>query len=219
MKAVVCDSSSIITLSSNCLLWVFDKFDAEFLIPNYVKKEIVDNPLKTKRFAFEAMRNSMAINKSLKVVETNKELLNKIIELSNKLLSHKGRTIEIIQYGEADALALAIEKGLKTLLVDEKNTRLMIEDKERLRKVIEKRTGKSIEIDTDVSRDLEKMLKGMKVIRSSELLAIAIKRNIIDWPFPKREILKSVLTSAKYSGCAVSSEEIHQIIDAIEPHS
>lgn len=215
MKTISCDSSSIITLSSNCLLWVFDKFDAEFLIPNYVRKEIVDNPLKTRRFSFEAMRNSLILNKSLKIVETDDALRDKIIKLSNSLLIHKGKSIEIIHYGEADALALAIEKDVPTILVDEKNTRLLIEDQERLKEVAERRTGKSIEINQEVRGELKEMLKGMKVIRSSELLAIAVKRGIIDWPYPKKELLKSILTSAKYSGCAISSEEISAIIAEI----
>lgn len=217
MKQVVCDSSSIITLSTNCLLWLLDKFEVDFLIPIYVRKEIMDNPINTKKYAFEAMRNGLAIGKTLRVEKTDVELRDKIIHLSNSLFMHKGRSIEIIQAGEADALALAIEKGVKTLLVDEKNTRLLIEDKELLRKVVERRTGRTIEINRQAASEIEKMFKELKVIRTSEIVAVAIKRGLLDWPYPKKELLRGALTAMKLSGCAISSEEIVEIVNIMAP--
>jgi predicted nucleic acid-binding protein len=214
---IVCDSSSIITLSTNCLLWLLDKFETDFLIPLYVKKEIMDNPINTKKYAFEAMRNGMVIGKALKVEEAGTELRDKIIRVSNSLYMHKGRPIEIIQYGEADALALAIERDVKTLLVDEKNTRLLIENNELLRKVVERRTGRGIDMNEDSAKEVEKMFKGLRVIRSSELVAVAVKRGIFDWPYPKRDLLRSMLTAVKLSGCAISSEEISEIVDSVTP--
>ncbi|TRO61965.1 hypothetical protein E2P64_00315 [Candidatus Bathyarchaeota archaeon] len=217
MKTVVCDSSSIITLSSNCLLWLLGKFEVEFLIPVYVRKEIMDNPINSKRYAFEAMRNGLQIGKTLRVEKTDVELRDKIISLANTFYMHKGRPIEIIQAGEADALALAIEKGVKTLLVDEKNTRLLIEDKELLRKVVEKRTGRGIEINRDSANEIEKMFKDINVIRTSELVAVAVKRGVLDWPYPKKELLRGVLTAMKLSGCSISSEEIAETVNMMAP--
>ena len=215
MKRIVCDSSSIITLSTNCLLWLLKKFETEFLIPQYVKKEIMDNPINSKKYAFEAMRNGMLIGETLKVEETDKELRDKIINVSNSLYMHKGRSIEIIQYGEADALALAIEQGVKTLLVDEKNTRLLIEDKELLRKVVERRTGREIEINKDSANEIEKMFRELRVIRTSELVAVAVNRGMFDWPYPQKDLLRSALMAMKLSGCAISSEEIAEIVNTV----
>jgi predicted nucleic acid-binding protein len=217
MKQVCCDSSSIITLSTNCLLWLLDKFDCEFMIPNFVKKEVVDNPLNSTKYSFEAMRNGLCIGSSLKVEQTNPELRDQIIKLSNSLFTCRGRPIEIIQYGEADALALAIEKKVNMLLVDEKNTRLLIEDKRILKKVMERRTGKDLEINSEASKKLDELLKGIKVIRSSELVAVAINRGLLDWPYPKKELVRSSLTSLKYSGCAISSSEIIEITNIVAP--
>lgn len=217
LKAVSCDSSSIITLSSNCLLWLLDKFEADFLIPVYVRKEILDNPLHTKKYALEAMRNGLMVGGPLKVEKTDPKLRDKIVRLSNTLLMHKGKAIDIIQKGEADALALAVEKKIDTLLVDEKNTRLMLEDKELLRKVAQKRTGKSIEVNGGVAREIDKLLKGIRAIRSSELVAVAVKRGLVDWPYPKKDVLRSLLTAVKFSGCAISSQEITETINIIAP--
>jgi predicted nucleic acid-binding protein len=216
-KMVSCDSSSIITLSTNCLLWLLDKFDAEFLIPVYVRKEIIDNPRHTRKYAFEALRNGLMVGNGLRVEKTDAKLRNKITELSNTLYMHKGKPIEIIQAGEADALALAVEKDIKTLLVDEKNTRLLLEDKELLRQVVQKRTHRNIEVNGGVAKELDHMLEGINAIRSSELVAVAIKRGILDWPYPKKELLNSTLTAIKFGGCAITSEEITEITNIIAP--
>lgn len=217
MKALSCDSSSIITLSTNCILWLLDKFEADFFIAPYVMKEVVDNPLNTKRYGFEAMRNGLAVGKSLKVKKSDPETRDRIIQLSNTLYMHKGKPIEIIQQGEADAVSMALKEGITTLLVDEKNTRLLIEDKELLRRVVEKRTNKSIEINSGSAGELEKITRGLKVIRSSELVAVAIRRGMFDWPYSRRDLAKNILTSLKYSGCAISSAEILELTNIVAP--
>ena len=132
-----------------------------------------------KKYGFEAMRNGMYIGKVLKVEETDRKLRDRIIEVSNSVLRADGRGIRIIHYGEADAIALALKKGIKYLLVDEKNTRLLIEDIDLLRKAVERRIRKKIEIDESARKEMEKMLKGIRVIRSTELVAVAVKRGII----------------------------------------
>ncbi len=215
MKAISCDSSSIIALGTNCLTWLFERFDTEFWIPNYVKKEIVDNPLHSYKFGFEAMRNGTLLGRGLKLKETDPQLRNRIIGLANSLFHHKSRPIEIIQYGEADALALSVKEGVP-LLVDEKNTRLLVENREQLRKLSEHRTGKTIEMNEDVSRELGKLMKGVKVIRSSELVTVAVKRGFFEWGYPKRQLLQSMLNALKLSGCAINSEEIKELVESVE---
>ena len=219
MKQISCDSSSIIALSSNCLMWVLDRFETDFIIPFYVKKEIIDTPLKGKKYSFEAMKHGLLIGNTLKIKETDSILRDKIIKLSNTLLMHKNKPIEIIQYGEADAIALAIKEGITTLLVDEKNTRLLIEDMEGLKKVIERRTGRDFEINKTSAQELHKLLDGLKIIRSTELVAVAIKRGFFDWPYPRANIIKNALTALKFSGCAISSREINETVDILTNQS
>jgi len=215
MKALSCDSSSIIALSENCLLWLLDKFDAEFWIPPYVKKEIMDNPITTKKYGFEAMRNGLIIGNVIKVVETNERLRDKIINVGNRLLRAEGRFLRIIHCGEADALALAIEKGLKGILVDEKNTRLMIENPEALRRIVEKRIGKRVEINWEAVREIQRMTKGLRIIRSAEIVTIAVKRGILNWPYSKKELLKNALYALKFSGCAITEKEIIELVNSL----
>ena len=215
MKRIVCDSSSLIALSSTCLTWILDKFEVDFLIPHYVRKEIIDNPMNSKRYSFDAMRNGLLIGSTLKVEKTDPKLRDKIIKLSNSLLVHKGKPIEIIQYGEADALALAISEKIDAVLVDEKNTRLLIENIEILKRVVQKRTRKTITINDAVAREMSSMLGHLKVLRSTELVAVAIKRGLLDWPYPKKDLARSILRALKYSGCSISSGEILELANII----
>ncbi len=162
------------------------------------------------------MRNGLLIGSTLKVEKTDPKLRDKIIKLSNSLLLHKGKPIEIIQYGEADALALAISEKIEGVLVDEKNTRLLIENIDILKKVVQKRTRKEITINDSVARELKNMLGNLKVLRSTELVAVAIKRGLLDWPYPKKDLARSILRALKYNGCSISSGEILELANIID---
>lgn len=54
MRALVFDTGSIISLVTNNLLWILPplkkQFRGDFLISEAVKGEIIDHPLKTKKF-------------------------------------------------------------------------------------------------------------------------------------------------------------------------
>lgn len=218
MNRIVCDASSIITLSSNCLLGILKEFkNIEFVIPPAVRKEAVDTPMRSKRHGFDAMRNGKGIGNIIKVLDTDAELRDKLLKLSNSVFVSKNRNINIVHRGEIDMIAVAIKHGIQTLLVDEKNTKLLIEDRPRLKNMMERRMGRKIEINQKVEEDLIKELKGLFVIRSSELVAEAVKRNIIDWPFPKRRLLQSALYALKFKGCAITEGEIVELVNLVAP--
>ena len=61
MEKIICDASSLISLSENCLLGILPKLGAEFVIPMGVKKELVDKPLKVDEFQLKALRLRKAI--------------------------------------------------------------------------------------------------------------------------------------------------------------
>ena len=69
MKTIVLDSSSIISLATNDLLWLLRDLknfaDVRFLIPENVKKELVDNPLNTKYYKLEAIMINNYISQGL----------------------------------------------------------------------------------------------------------------------------------------------------------
>ncbi len=218
MNRIACDASSIITLSSNCLLWILKRFEnIEFIMPPYVKKESVDIPISSKRHGFDAMRNGNYINSALKVLDTDIELRDKLLNLANSIFTSKNHNFKIVHRGEIDMIAVAKKHGIETLLVDEKNTRLLIEDVPRLKRMIEHRTGRKIEINQKVRETLANELKGLKIIRSSELVAEAVKMGVIDWPYSKRQLLRSALYALKFKGCAITEGEIVELVNMVAP--
>lgn len=76
MKSLVFDTGPIISMTMNNLLWLLEplksKFNGEFYITESVRRELVDRPLQTKKFKFEALQVLKYISKDvLKVVSSN----------------------------------------------------------------------------------------------------------------------------------------------------
>ena len=79
---VVCDSSSLISLCDNCLLWMLKEIagKTELIITPAVKQEIVDNPLATRRFELRAIQLNKAINDGLVVIFDDKKTVSDLVE-------------------------------------------------------------------------------------------------------------------------------------------
>ncbi len=215
MNKIACDSSSLISMSDNCLLWLLPNFDAEFVVPQEVKREIVDRPAKQTRFEFKAMRLQQAIHSgALKVVgdQAISKQGKELIELSNSLFKYGKHTVKLIHGGEAESLALMKKHGIQTLLVDERTTRLLIEDREALRKYIQRRTGFNLKINKSIGRRLEEELSEFNVIRSSELIAWAYEKGLLERFGESKDLLHASLYGLKYSGCSISNEEIEDYV-------
>lgn len=217
MNRVVCDASSIITLSSNCLLWIMKELNLEFCIPPYVKKEAVEVPLKSRRHGFDAMRNGNYVNGTIKVLETDHEMRDRLMNLTNSVFKSGGRNWKIMHYGEIDAITVAKKYGIETLLVDEKNTRLLIEDRELLKKMMERRSRRKLTINREAEAQMVEEIGHLEIIRSSELVAEAVKQDILKWPYSKRELLRGALFALKFKGCAITEGEIVELVNLVAP--
>ncbi len=229
---IVCDSSSIIALSEVCFLGVISKFaeaGARFYIPVGVRKEVVDTPITTKSFRLEAVRISGAIAKGNITVIDKPEMAaqvheksNLIMNLANNLLSARGKPIHLIDYGETEALALALVIGCPTILVDEKTTRLLIENPRGLHDSLENRLGVQIEVNERALSELSGMLSGLCAIRSCELVSVGYTRGYLDAFAPKgtvsgRNLLFGALFAVKENGCSISEAEIREYLEMLAP--
>ena len=211
MNKIVCDSSSLISMSDNCLLWLLPGFNAEFIVPEEVKREIVDRPLKSARFEFKALRLGMAIGSgAIKVVSDGDvaRRAKEIAGLANSLFRYGKHNVNIIHGGEAESIALMQKQGIQTLLVDERTTRLLVEDHVALKKYIERRTGFNLKLNNKIAKRLEDEVGGISVIRSSELLAWAFENGLLKKFGNDKSVLHASLYGLKYSGCAISNDEI-----------
>lgn len=223
-RKIVADSSSIISLSDSCLLYLMREINRregiEFVIPKSVEFESVTRPLEIHRFELNAMRIKKGIDEGwISVSELNEKSVNFVKEMkikTNSLFFSGNRALEIMHAGELEALALAKEINAVALLVDERTTRMLLEEPFRLKELIQRRQGVKVEAGKDAIAGLESFMPRLPVIRSTELIAFAFEKNLFNTElladFPS---LQAALYAVKFKGCAVSGEEIEKYLKSL----
>lgn len=213
-KRIVCDSSSLISLSDNCLLGIIGNLrSVRFIVPMKVREEIIDNPLRTKRFELKAvLMDNFLKNSGLEIFNHPKipEYSKYYTDLANGLFRYKGRDIKIIQEGEASGLACLKILKEDSMLVDERTTRLLIEDMDLLKKYIEKRTNLTLDVNVNKREQLEEELSRINVMRSSELFAYAFDKGY--FTSMRKQVLEGGLWGLKFSGCSITEDEINDYL-------
>ncbi|MBR9679315.1 MAG: hypothetical protein GON13_03535 [Nanoarchaeota archaeon] len=231
-ETIVVDSSSIISLSSNCLLGVLSRlkneFDVRFVVGRKVLNETVVKAIESKKFRLEGFRILELIKSGvIEFVENDevKSLTDRIIRSCNKCFVAKGNPIQIIHWGEAEMLALAKHLGAKVVLMDERNTRLFIESPERLRARQEKKLHTHVKIVSGELDSVKSLIGAVKVVRSIEVGVFAFENgffsnfeneSLLNLDNKRQRILAGLLWSLKLKGCAVSVEEIDSYLNLIK---
>jgi len=223
-KSIVLDSGPVISLTTSNLLNLLDiytkKYGFEFIITPFVKNELVDEPLTTKRFEYEALLVMNEIKKkNLTIAKQTKELSNKtkeLLHIANSIILVNGNPISIIHSAEIEVIAYCLLNKIGLVCIDERSMRLLIEDADLLAKIIGKRLHKKTSIDKAKAEQFKEITKDIKIIRSSELVIKAFEHKLLDLDInvKKSEILKAMLWSLKLHGCTISEKEINQIIKA-----
>ncbi|PIY60542.1 hypothetical protein COY95_01255 [Candidatus Woesearchaeota archaeon CG_4_10_14_0_8_um_filter_47_5] len=228
-RSLVFDSGPIISLTTANLLWILEplkkKFNGRFLITPGVKEEIVNNPLKTKRFKFEALQILDAVNEGILEIVENSDIdadSETIIDMANTLFLAKGHPIRIVHTAEIEALAAALFYKSSAVIIDERTTRLLIEDPPKLQYLLRKKLHTPIEVDTSALLKLKDLLGEVKVLRSVELATVAFEMGLLESIItnknnividnPHKTLLEGMLWGIKLNGCAVSEQEIKRII-------
>lgn len=223
MKCLVFDTGPIITLTLNNLLWILkelkNKFKGNFYISETVKYELVYKPLKTKKFKFEALQ--VLENIETKVLEPikNKEidkLTTKLLYLANNSFIVNGNFLRIVHPAEMSGLAVTIYLNAKAFVVDERTTRLLIENPKQLTNTLQNKFHTKVNVTNNLNKFRE-ITKGIRLLRSVELVTIAYELGLLDnYLVPihnnKKILLEALLWGVKLHGCAVSTKEIKQII-------
>lgn len=222
MKILIFDASSLISLSMNGLLEELrslkENFDGKFIIPEEVKFETVDRPLKIHRFELEALRIKKLLEDKVlelpsalkisdrKITERKKYLL----ELANEMFTSRGKSVHMIDEGETACLALSKilneQKIENVLVIDERTTRLLVEKPENLKDLLERKLHTKVKL----SNKHFKNFKGMKVVRSIELIYVAHKKGLTKVQGPQS--LEAMLYALKFKGAAISHDEIKQLL-------
>lgn len=215
MKALVFDSSTIITLALNDLLFILKPlkqiFGGEFYITEQIKHELIDRPLEIKRFKLEALMIKKLINEGvLKIKEDGvvDKQTQTFLNVANNTFKVDGDGIRIIHEGEASCLSLYnfLPAEKKAIVTDERTTRMLCENPKNLHKLLEKKNHRQIQ-----TNELNyEFFKRFNIMRSSELAYMAYKLGIISLPVKSKEAVEAILYALKYKGCAISHDEIRE---------
>lgn len=221
-KVIIFDAGTLISLSMSGLLYVLKNlkkdFNGHFLITEDVKREVIDTPIKRKRFELEALRVKALFDEGIlelpdKIGIDDKIVRDKgheVMEMTNSFFKTHKRNLRILQIGESSSLALSkilIEKGIDNIIaIDERTTRVVIEKPQNLKELLQRKMHSRIEVHQK-SFDY---FKDFRVIRSAEILYVAWKKGIVELK-DGETILDALLYAVKFKGCAISSDEIEEI--------
>ena len=224
MKCLVFDSGPIISLTTNNLLWLLEplknQFKGDFYITEGVRKELVENPLQSRKFKFEALQVEQQIEKGILKVINDPKIKPKGFELmniTNSCFKADNNPIKIVQLAEMETIAFALIYGAEGIVVDERVTRLLIESPEMIKETMRKRLHANINVNTSNLKTINDETRDLRIIRSVELVTVAYELGFLDKylakiPDSEKTLLESVLWGVKLNGCAVSRKEIEQIL-------
>ena len=222
MRKIIFDSSTIISISEKCLTHLLRGLGLEgnvdFLVPQSVYGETVERPLKIKRFELGALRIQQAVEEGwLQLVKPNavtKDLTRKILDTANSLFFVGGAPLTIIQRGEAETLAVCKHLEAGMVAIDERTTRMLIEDPWRLQEYVAyKQQQQNVRLNEGRLQEFSKLLSDIEVVRSVELVALAYERGYFKGTLlPSKQALEAALYALKFAGCAVSGSEIDRFL-------
>lgn len=220
-KAIVFDSGALISFSMNGVTNIIKNlkkvFDGKFLITSDVRKEVVDTPIKIKRFELEALKIKQLLDQGILELPSSlgikdseiKIKTEEFLNVANSTFNGGGKDIHIMDKGEASCLALSEilnKKGVKNVIaIDERTTRVLAEKPENLKNFLERK----LHVKLKVSEKNFDVFKNFKVIRSPELIYIAYKKSLIK--LKGENALDSLLYAMKYKGASISKEEVEEI--------
>jgi predicted nucleic acid-binding protein len=217
MKYIIFDSGPLINFAMNGSLYILERlkkeFDGDFLITKEVKQEIIDTPLTIKKFELEALQLKSLYDRGIikladitpQQVDELRKKRDEITNTANTTFKTKKRYIHLIDKGESAVLALSKIINPNLIVVDERTTRILCENPENLKKLLEKKLHTSV----IANKKNYSYFKDYKIIRSTELAYIAYKKEFFD--IKDSRILEAILYGLKYKGCSISEEEIEEI--------
>lgn len=224
MKSIIVDSGAVITLALNNLLWLLEKtkekFNIKFLITENIKSEIVDSPLTTKKFKFEALQVMNLIKKEVIEVIHDIEVNEKkkyLLQLANSSFKVRDYYLQIVHSAEMSAVTAAIMYKADAVMIDERTTRYLIEKPKKLRNTLMHKLHTEVEINKKAVSELLKETKDVKFIRSAEFVAVAFEKGLLDEFLPElpnsREILlDALLWGLKLNGCAIAEKDLNTLL-------
>ena len=225
MTKVVFDTSTILSFSGSCLINLLGHLAKqdflEVIIPQGVMEEAVNKPMSIKRFELSALRVLKGVKDGwINVVDRTaglEEEGNVIKEMANSIFFIGNKPVEIIQKGEVETLALAKLENAPVAAIDERTTRLLIENPPNLKKFMSYKHKETVRMDQNALLDFNEVLPRLQIVRSTELIALAYDKKLFSPELNQtRRDLEAALYAMKYSGCAISYQEIEAFLKEVK---
>lgn len=217
MPSFVMDSSALISLVETCnsgCIEFLSKQGAVFFITQTVKNEVITNPMQIRKFQLSALRLKKLLTENQIKIFHSKSLThdkNKVLYLANSLLYANGKPLKVLHEGEAECLAAFSSAKMDCLVIDEKTTRLLIENPFRLRDVLQTEYAQEISLNNRNLDSFKEFTKNIIVARSSEIIAAAAKRGFFKAFHDDEENAFHAATQAlREAGCSLSDSEIEE---------
>lgn len=216
---VLCDASSLISLTGSCLdnllPFFLERFGVRFLIPKSVEYEAVTRPLsfKSKIHNFSALRiKDLIQDEVIEVISENVEEETKaLMKLGNNIFYARGRPVRLMHLGETEMLVLANRLDVTSILMDERTTRILVEDPLLMKDHLQKEFRTNIMVNKKHLLDFSSKVENLDVIRSTELLYLAYENGFLrHFKNLEKQAAEAALYNLKYSGCAVSFNELKE---------
>jgi len=224
MKSIIFDAGPIISLAANDLLWILEplkkEFNGNFYITEPVKRELVDKPLEIKRFKFEAIQVEKLIEDEILEIMDNDFIRGetpRLLNIANEIFEAYNNYMRIVHFAEMSVIAAAINLKSNAIVIDEKITRSLIENPNIIVDLLRKTLHTPVNINENNLKEFKNFVNNIKIIRSVELVTIAYEHKLLEdyvtnIPNARKNLLEGVLWGVKLNGCAVSKDEIEQII-------
>lgn len=217
-KHIIFDSGPLINFAMNNMLDVLmrlkETFPGDFLITKEVKQEIIDYPITIKKYEYEALQLEDIFKKGIirhadltqNQVDELRRFREQIMSIANNTFYANNKNIHLLDKGECAAMALSIIINEPNIIVvDERTTRMLCENPENLRKILEKKLHTKV----IAKKDNYDFFKRFKIIRSTELAYIAYKKGLFTIKDPRT--IDAALWALKLHGCSISDMEINEI--------
>ena len=123
--------------------------------------------------------------------------------------------MKVLHEGEIGALLLAKKLNADALVIDERSTRMLVENPRDLAKVLQAKMHTPVKINEKSLNQFSEMFKDVKIIRSVELGLIAYELGLFDKYAVnglKKDVLDGVLWAMKLRGCSITNKEIEEIL-------
>lgn len=204
---IICDSSTLISLAETCnlqTLYLLKEKNTDFFITKKVKREIIENPVKIKKYEYSALKIEKCFEDGvIKEVQENEQKTKELTDKLNNCFQVRGKPLKIIQEGEVSCITVYKELNFDAFAVDEKTTRFLIENPEVLKSEMEKEYNEQVKFKNP-------SLPEIQVLRSTEILYFASKKGYFNDFKNQKKTLNAALQALKYAGCSISEKELQE---------